>query len=41
MSCSRYTGHILRLTAILAALAAVRAVGLARAKVTEPRSASA
>jgi hypothetical protein len=36
MNRSRHTGRILRLTGILAALAAVRAVGLAHATVTEP-----
>ena len=35
MNRSRYTGHILRVTGIMAALAA-RAVCLARATVTEP-----
>ena len=36
MNHSRYTGRILRLTGILAALAVARAVGLAHATVTEP-----
>lgn len=36
MNCSRYASHILRLAGILAWLAAVRAIGLARAAVTDP-----